>query len=388
MRPDSRFETRAIHAGQAPDPATGATITPVHQTTTFTLDAIGEHRGYEYSRGNNPTREALETCLAALEGGRFGVAYASGMAAIAGVMQLLSAGEHVVVSDDLYGGSYRLFTEVMPRYQVDFSYVDATHLEEIDKAIRPETRVIWLESPTNPMLRIVDIRACAEIAQRRGLLLVVDNTFATPYLQNPLALGAHVVVHSTTKYIGGHSDVIGGAVIVDDEALFDKLRFTRNATGGVPGPWDAWLTLRGLKTLSLRMREHEANASALAELLCTRPEVAKVHYPGLSGHAGHELARSQMRGFGGIVTIDLAGGPEVARRLCEGTQVFSLGESLGGVESLIGYPWAMSHAAFPPELKRAKGISEATVRLSVGIEHVDDLRADLEQALAASASGA
>jgi cystathionine beta-lyase/cystathionine gamma-synthase len=381
MARDLRFETRAIHAGQEPDAATGATIVPVYQTVTFTQDAIGRNRGFEYSRSGNPTRTALEACLASLEGGRFGLAYASGMAAIHGVMQLLSAGDHVVVADDLYGGSYRLFTGVMPRFGVRFAFVDATKPEEIDKAFEPATRMLWIESPTNPLLRLVDIAACAEIARRRGAQLVVDNTFATPFLQNPLALGAHVSLHSTTKYIGGHSDVIGGAVVVDDEETAKRLAYARNATGGVPGPWDAWLTLRGAKTLALRMREHERNAARVAEFLSRRPEVASVHYPGLPAHPGFELARRQMRGFGGMLAIELRGGAAAARKLCEATRLFALGESLGGVESLIGYPWTMSHAAFPPEEKRRKGVSEAVVRLSVGIEHADDLCADLAQAL-------
>jgi len=376
-----RFETRAIHAGQQPDEATGATIVPVYQTVTFTQEAVGQHRGFEYSRSGNPTRAALEACLASLEGGRFGFAYASGMAAISGVMQLLSAGDHVVVADDLYGGSYRLFTQVMPRFGVKFSFVDATRLEEIDKACEPETRMLWIESPTNPLLRLVDIAACGEIARRRGIQLVVDNTFATPFLQNPLALGATITLHSTTKYIGGHSDVIGGAVVVDDEEMAKRLQFTRNATGGVPGPWDAWLTLRGAKTLALRMREHERNAAAIAQFLSTRPEIAKVYYPGLPDHPGHELARRQMRGFGGMLAIELRGGSAAAKKLCESTRLFALGESLGGVESLIGYPFTMSHGAFPAEEKRRKGLSEAVVRISVGIEHADDLRADLSQAL-------
>ncbi len=375
------FATRAIHEGQAADPATGATITPVYQTVTYTQDALGENRGFEYSRTDNPTRRALEEALASLEGGRFGVAYGSGMAAIAGTMQLVHAGDHVVVADDLYGGSYRLFTRVLPHYGVRFSYVDATRPEEVAKAVEPATKMVWIETPTNPMLRLVDVAACAEIARKAGALCVVDNTFATPYLQNPLALGAHVAVHSTTKYIGGHSDVIGGAVVVDDEDSAETLRFTRNATGGIPGPWDAWLTLRGLKTLSLRMRQHQENAQRVAEFLGTRSEVAAVHYPGLPDHPGHELAARQMRGFGGMLTVDLVGGEPAARALCESTRLFSLGESLGGVESLIGYPWTMSHAAFPPEEKLRKGISEGSVRLSVGIEDADDLCADLGQAL-------
>ena len=386
-RERQRFETRAIHVGQAADPATGATIVPVYQTVTYTQDAVGQHRGYEYSRTDNPTRAALEACLASLEGGRFALAYASGMAAIHGATQLLEAGDHVVVADDLYGGSYRLFTKVLPRFGVRFSFVDATRPEEIAKAIETTTRFVWIESPTNPMLRLVDVAACAEIARSQGARLVVDNTFATPYLQNPLAQGAAIVVHSTTKYLGGHSDVIGGAIVVDEEELFQRLRFARNATGGVPGPWDAWLTLRGARTLALRMREHEANAREVARFLGGRREVARVHYPGLPDHPGHELAKRQMRGFGGMVTIDLAGGAAAARAFCEATQLFALGESLGGVESLVGYPWTMSHAAFPPEEKLRKGISEATVRLSVGIEHADDLCEDLAQALLRSAQG-
>ncbi len=379
-----KFETLAIHAGQDPDESTGATIVPVHQTVTYTQEAIGRHRGYEYSRSGNPTREALEGCLAALEGGRHGLAYATGMAAIAGAMQLVAADDHVVVADDLYGGSYRLFTKMMPNYRVKFSFVDATRPEEVAKAIRPETKLVWIESPTNPMLRLVDVAACAEIAHRHGALLVIDNTFATPYLQRPLSLGADVVIHSTTKYVGGHSDVLGGAIVVDDEALVERLAFTRNATGGIPGPWDAWLTLRGAKTLAVRMREHERNAGQVARFLREQSAVARVHYPGFEDHPGHELARRQMDGFGGMVTLDLAGGEPAAKALCESTRVFSLGESLGGVESLIGYPWTMSHAAFPADVKRAKGITESTVRLSVGIEHVDDLRDDLAQALEAA----
>ena len=386
MTDEPRFETRAIHVGQDADEATGATIVPVYQTATFTQDAIGTNRGYEYSRSGNPTREALEVALASLESGRFGLAYGSGMAAIHGVMQLLSSGDHVVVCDDLYGGSYRLFSTVMQRFGVRFSFVDATQIEEVDKAVEASTKMLWIESPSNPMLRLIDVAACAEIAHRHQLKLVVDNTFATPYLQNPLELGAHIVVHSTTKYIGGHSDVIGGAVVVDDEDIAAHLRAIRNATGGVPGPWDAWLTLRGTKTLALRMREHEANAMRVAEFLQTRPEIARVHYPGLAEHPGHELARKQMRGFGGMVTIDVGGGEAAARKFCEYTRYFALGESLGGVESLIGYPWSMSHGAFPPEDKRSKGITEATVRLSVGIEHADDLCDDLAQALERSAN--
>jgi cystathionine beta-lyase/cystathionine gamma-synthase len=376
-----KFETRAIHAGQEADASTGATIVPVYQTVTFTQEEIGRNRGFEYSRSANPTRTALETCLAALEGGGFGLAYASGMAAITGVMHALDAGDHVVVADDLYGGTFRLFSKVLPRYGLRFRYVDASRPEELAKAVDSTTRMVWIESPTNPLLRLVDIAACAEIARRAGALLVVDNTFATPYLQNPLDLGADIVVHSTTKYIGGHSDVIGGAVVTNHEKLAHKLKFVQNATGGVPGPWDAWLTLRGVKTLAVRMRQHEANAWRVAQELRQRPEVERVHYPGFPDHPGHEIARRQMRGFGGMVTIEMAGGAAAAHRLCQATRFFALAESLGGVESLVGYPWSMSHAAFPPQEKRRKGISEATVRLSVGLEDADDLCQDLQQAL-------
>lgn len=379
-----RFETRAIHVGQAPDTATGATITPVYQTVTYTHDAVDRNRGFAYSRSGNPTRKALEECLASLEGGRFCLAYGSGMAAIAGAMQAVSVGDHVVVADDLYGGTYRLFTEVLPRYGVRFSFVDATRPEEVAKAMEPATRMIWIESPTNPMLRIVDVAACAEIARRHGALCVVDNTFATPCRQRPLALGAHLSVHSTTKYIGGHSDVIGGALVLDDEELFGRLRFAQNATGGVPGPWDAWLVLRGVKTLSVRMRQHEDGAERVARFLRGRAGVAAVHWPGFEDHPGHALAKRQSSGFGGIVTIELAGSAEVARRFCESTRLFSLGESLGGVESLIGWPWRMSHGAFPAEEKRRKGITESIVRLSVGLEHPDDLCEDLDCALDAA----
>jgi len=376
-----KFETRAIHAGQSADPATGATIVPVYQTVTFTQDAIGQHRGFEYSRSGNPTRAALESCLASLEGGRFALAYASGMAAIAGTMQVLRAGEHVVVADDLYGGSYRLFTRILPDHGVRFSYVDALRPEEVAKAIEPATRMVWIESPTNPMLRIVDVAACAEIASRHGAWLVVDNTFATPYLQNPLELGADVVVHSTTKYIGGHNDLLAGAAI-GPAPIIGALREAVGVLGGILDAHAAWLLLRGLKTLALRMRQHEQNAGRVAELLRGRPEVRAVHWPGFPDHPGFELARRQMRGFGGMVSIELGGGEAAARRLCQSTELFALGESLGGVESLIGYPWLMSHAAFPPEEKRRKGISEALVRLSVGIEDAGDLCDDLVQALA------
>jgi cystathionine beta-lyase/cystathionine gamma-synthase len=389
MKRDARelgFATRAIHAGQAPDAATGAVVTPVYQTANYAHAAVDSHKGWAYSRSGNPTRDALEACIASLEGGRFGLAYASGMAAVSGVMQAVSAGDHVVVADDLYGGAYRLFTQVLSRYGVAFSFVDATAPDAVAGAVRPETRMLWIETPTNPLLRIVDVAACAEIARRAGAFCVVDNTFATPYLQNPLALGAHVSLHSTTKYVGGHSDVIGGAIALDDEELHARLRFAQNATGGVPGPWDAWLALRGAKTLAVRMRQHEANAERVARFLRGRAGVAAVHWPGFEDHPGFATARRQSRGFGGMVTIELAGGAPAARRFAESLQLFALAESLGGVESLVGYPWTMSHAGFPPEEKRRKGITEAVVRLSVGLEDADDLCADLADGLAAAGS--
>ena len=377
-----KFQTRAIHDGQSADEATGATIVPIYQTSTFTLPGIGKNKGFEYSRARNPTRDALDTCLASLEQGRHALTYGSGMAAIAATMQLVTAGEHVVVSDDLYGGTYRLFSQVLPSYGVQFSFIDATSPEVLAGAIRPNTKMVWIESPTNPMLRLLDITACAEVAHEAEAVLVVDNTFATPYLQQPLEWGADIVVHSLTKYIGGHSDLLGGAVVVRDDTLARRLRFATNATGGVLGPWDAWLSLRGLKTLAVRMREHCANAARVADFLHGRKEIAAVHYPGLADHPGHALARRQMRDFGGIVTVEMAGGETAARALCEQTRVFTLAESLGGVESLIGYPWLMSHGAFESQFKEAKGITRATVRLSVGIEDAEDLVEDLAQALA------
>ncbi len=380
-----RFQTRAIHAGQQADAATGATIVPVYQTSTFTQDAIGQNKGFEYSRARNPTRVALEQCLASLENGRHALTYASGMAAVAATMQLVTAGQHVVVSDDLYGGTYRLFSQVLPAYGVQFSFVDALSLPTLQEAVLPNTRLVWIESPTNPMLRLTDIAGCAEIAHEAGAKLVVDNTFATPCLQQPLDMGADIVVHSMTKYIGGHSDLLGGAVVLSDDDVAAQLRFVSNATGGVLGPWDAWLCLRGLKTLAIRMREHCANAALVARFLRDRRETAAVHYPGFEDHPGHDLAARQMSDFGGMVTVELKGGETAARRLCESTHVFTLAESLGGVESLIGYPWLMSHGAFEPQFKSDKGITPATVRLSVGIEHADDLLDDLDQALARSA---
>lgn len=380
MSDSHHLETLAIHAGQPPDPATGAIMTPIYQSATYAQSAPGEHKGYEYSRTDNPTRTALQECLAALERGRYGLAFSSGMAAIDAVMRLLNPGDHTIVASDVYGGSFRLFDKVLARYGLTFSYVDVSDAAQVEAAIRPQTRLVWLESPTNPLLALADI---AEIAHRvhragEGILIAVDNTFATPYLQQPLTLGADIVVHSTTKYLGGHSDVVGGAVIVRDEALYQALKFLQNAVGAVPGPLDCFLTLRGIKTLHVRLERHCANALRVAQFLEDHPAFERVIYPGLPSHPQHELARRQMRGYGGMVSAILRGGEEAARRFVSRTQLFTLAESLGGVESLIEHPYSMTHAstagsplAVPPGL----------VRLSVGIEHVEDLIADLRQAL-------
>ncbi len=377
------FSTRAIHAGQAADPTTGATIVPVYQTSTFTQRGIGENQGYDYSRTVNPTRTALETQLAALEDARYASAFASGMAATSAVLNLLSAGDHVVVSDDLYGGTYRLFTKVLARYGLTFSFVDMSDPAAVTAAVRANTKLLWIETPTNPLLKLVDIAAIAAL-KPAGTIVAVDNTFASPYFQSPLVLGADVVVYSTTKYIGGHSDVVGGAALTNDAAVFETIKFHQNAVGGVPGPMDAWLTMRGAKTLAIRMREHEKNALAVAAFLEGRDDVAHVYYPGLASHPQHELARRQMRGFGGMVSFTLRGPDESARELVKLTKLFSLAESLGGVESLISIPASMTHGSIPAAQRRERGITDGLVRLSVGIEGIDDLIADLTQALDAT----
>lgn len=380
-----KFETRAIHDGQAPDPRTGAVTVPVYQTSTYEQDGIGKPRGFEYSRTGNPTRQALEEALASLESGKHGLAFASGVAASTAVLQLLRPGDHLVAGDDIYGGSYRLFERVFKPWGIQTSYADATSVGSFEKAITEKTRLIWVETPTNPLLKIVDLRPLATLARERKVWLAVDNTFASPYFQRPLELGAHVVVHSTTKYLGGHSDVIGGAVITSEPEIFQPLKYYQNAAGAVPGPWDCWLVLRGLKTLAVRMREHEANALRLARFLERHPAVERVRYPGLPGHPQHELAKQQMSGFGGIVSLELRGGFAAVERFVSRLEVFILGESLGGVESLVCYPPKMTHASFSPSERRARGIGDNFLRLSVGIEHADDLLADLEQALAAAA---
>jgi cystathionine beta-lyase/cystathionine gamma-synthase len=386
-----RFSTKAIHVGQGPDPATGATIVPIYQTSTYTQEAIGVHKGYDYSRTVNQTRSALEKQLASLEGGVLASAFASGVAATAAVLNALSAGDHAVVTDDLYGGTYRLFSHVLTRYGLEFTYVDMTDLDAVTAAIKPNTKMLWVETPTNPMLKLVDISAIANLrasfdgfAGMRRPILAVDNTFATPYFQQPLSLGADIVVHSTTKYIGGHSDVVGGIAITNDPSLYDVLRFHQNSVGGIPGPHDAWLTMRGAKTLAIRMREHAHNAQQIAEFLEGHPEVARVYYPGLISHPQHELARRQMSGFGGMVSFVLEGPPERGLDFAARLKYFSLAESLGGVESLICHPARMTHGSIPREDRDRRGITDGLLRLSVGIEDAEDLIADLEQALAAT----
>jgi len=375
--------TKAIHAGQSPDPGTGAVMPPIYATSTYAQSSPGVHQGFEYSRTHNPTRFAWERGVAGLEGGSRGFAFASGMAATATLLELLDSGDHVIAMDDLYGGSFRLFERIRRRSAgLDFSFVDLTDPAAFEAAITPKTRLVWIETPTNPMLKIVDIRAITEIAHGHGLLVVVDNTFASPILQRPLELGADIVVHSATKYLNGHSDMVGGMVVVGDNAeLAERMAFLQNSCGAVQGPFDSFLGLRGLKTLHLRMRAHCENAQALAEFLEGHPAVEQVIYPGLPSHPQHELARSQMSGFGGIISFTLRGGPEAAKRFCERTRIFTLAESLGGVESLVNHPAIMTHASVPPEKRQRLGITDSLVRLSVGVEDVDDLRADLDGAL-------
>lgn len=384
--PDVRLDlgTRAIHAGQRPDPSTGAIMQPIYATSTYVQESPAKHLGYEYSRTQNPTRGAYEACVADLEGGVAGFAFASGMAATATVLELLDSEDHVLAMDDLYGGSYRLFERVRRKSSgLRFDYVDMSDASLFEAAIRAETRLVWIETPTNPTLKIVDIAAIAEMARRRGLTVVVDNTFASPMLQRPLELGAHVVVHSATKYLNGHSDMVGGIAVAGDAVLAERLAFLQNSVGSVQGPFDSFLALRGLKTLHLRMKAHCENAQALAEWLECHPAISKVIYPGLKSHPQHALAMRQMGSGGGIVSILLKGGFDAARKLCENTKLFALAESLGGVESLINHPARMTHASLPQERRQALGIVDEMVRLSVGVEHIDDLRADIERALSA-----
>src|SRR5579875_3709075 len=376
-----QFATKAIHAGQEPDPSTGAIMTPIFQTSTYAQSGMGEHKGYEYARTGNPTRTALEACLAALEDGDYGLAFASGLAAEHAILNLLSAGDHMVACDDLYGGSYRIFEKVMGRFNVQTTYVAASDVEGYARAIRPNTKLIWLETPTNPLLRLADIRAVAEIAHRHNLLLVVDNTFSSPYFQQPLKLGADIVLHSTTKYINGHSDVIGGAVVTSNRTVYESLKFYQNAAGAVPGPFDCWLTLRGLKTLAVRMRQHQENARAVASYLSEHPRVEKVYYPGLASHPDHELAQRQMSGFGGMVSFQFKGTLADVDKVVRRFKVFTFAESLGGVESLVCHPASMTHGSIPREIREARGLTDTLLRLSIGLEDSEDLLADLEQAL-------
>lgn len=379
---DFGFGTRAIHAGQEPDPTTGAVMTPIFQTSTYVQTSPGEHTGFEYSRTHNPTRFALEDCVASLEGGKYGIAFGSGSAASTTIMHLLEAGDHIVSGDDVYGGTYRLFERVFNHMDFEFSFVDMTDLGLFEAAITEKTRMIWLESPTNPLLKIYDIKQICEIAHKHGIPVVVDNTFMSPYFQKPLELGADMVVHSMSKYINGHSDVIAGMVVTNDDKLAERLYFLQNAMGAILGPMDSWLVLRGLKTLHIRMRQHQENAQRIAEYLEGHSAVERVLYPGLESHPQYELAKEQMSGPGGMITFIVKGGLEPARKMLESVKIFALAESLGGVESLIEHPAIMTHASIPAEIRAELGISDGLIRLSVGIEDGDDLIADLEQALA------
>ncbi len=380
-----RFDTLAIHAGQHPDPTTGAIMTPVYLTSTYAQSGPGEHKGYEYSRTRNPTRGALEECLAALEGARFGMAFGSGCAAADALMHLFDSGDRVICSDDVYGGTFRLFDQVFRRMGLRFEFVDLSNLKNLTAAMDGKTKAVWIETPTNPMMKIIDIAACAEIAKKGKALTIVDNTFMTPVFQRPLALGADIVTHSTTKYLNGHSDVVGGFCCTSDPDLAKRISYLQNAVGGVPGAFDSFLVLRGVKTLGVRMARHAENAAFLAERLAGHPKVAKVVYPGLRSHPQHELARKQMTGFGGMMTFDLrSGGLEAARRLLKTVRIFACAESLGGVESLIEHPAIMTHASVPKETRERLGLGDGFIRISVGIEDRQDLWDDLSAALAAA----
>ena len=376
----ARFSTRCIHAGQTPDPSTGAIITPIYQTSTYVQDALGVHKGYEYARTQNPTRSAFEANLAAIENGRAAFGFASGMAATGAVLTLLQAGDHVVATDNLYGGTYRLFERVLRKSRLDFTYADTTDLGALERAIRPDTRLIFLETPTNPVLRITDLAGACTIAHGHGIAVAVDNTFASPYVQRPIDFGADLVVHSTTKFLNGHSDSVGGVVIAVRDDHIEWLRFVQNAEGAILGPMDAWLVLRGTKTLPIRMERHNANAMVLAEYLTSHPQVTTVHYPGLASHPQHALAARQMRGFGGLIAFRV-GSFERARTVLNGVRLMALAESLGGVETLISHPATMTHASVPEDRRQALGITDDMIRISVGIEDVEDLRDDLAQAL-------
>lgn len=377
-----KFATKAIHAGQEPDPTTGAVMTPIYQTSTYWQAAPGKHKGYEYSRGTNPTRKALEDCLAALENAKYGLAFSSGMGATDAVMKLLQPGDEVITGNDLYGGSYRIFTKIFANYGIKYHFIDWSNPENINNYINENTKMVWIETPTNPTMQVVDIKAVAKIAKANNLLMVVDNTFASPYLQNPMDLGADIVMHSVTKYIGGHSDVVMGALMMNDEALYKKLWFIYNACGATPGPMDSFLVLRGIKTLHLRMRAHCENGREVAEFLKTHPKVAHVYWPGFTDHPNHHIAKEQMRDFGGMISIVLKDADlEETFRVASKFKLFSLAESLGGVESLINHPATMTHASIPKETREAAGVVDNLLRLSVGVEDIEDLLDDLKQAL-------
>lgn len=376
------FETRAIHAGQPPDPTTGAVMTPLYLTSTYVQSSPGVHKGYEYSRTANPTRHAYETCVANLEGARHGFAFASGSVGSATVMHLLEQGDHVVCCDDMYGGTYRLFEKVIKKNGIDFSYVDLSNPQNLSAAMQANTKLVWMESPTNPLLKLIDIAGLSEVAHAHDALVMVDNTFMSPYLQNPLALGADLVLHSSTKFINGHSDIVGGVVVTDDDILAEKLAFLSNSIGGIQSTFDSFLCMRSLKTLAIRMQAHERNARVLADYLVDHPKVQRVVYPGLVSHPDHELAKKQMRGFGGMLSFTIEGGLPAARTFLENLKVFSLAESLGGVESLIEHPAIMTHASIPADIRAKLGIDDGLIRLSVGIETTADLQRDLDQALA------
>jgi len=383
IRPDDSahgFATRAIHAGQRPDPLSGAVMTPIYQTSTYVQEGLGRHKGYEYARTQNPTREALERCVASLEGGTHGFAFGSGLAALDTLLKLLKQGDHVISGENIYGGSHRLMERVYERFGLKFTFVDMRDPENVARAITPATKLVYGETPTNPMMFLADLAAIGHITQARGLLFAVDNTFATPYFQRPLALGADIVLHSTTKYLNGHSDMVGGILVTARDDLAEKIGFLQNAAGGVPGPQDCWLALRGIKTLPLRMRQHDANGRAIAAWLVKHPKARKVYYPGLPDHPQHDLARRQMSGFGGMISVEL-GDADFARRVVERTRIFQLAESLGGVESLIGHPASMTHASVPLALRQSMGLTDSLIRLSCGVEDAEDLIADLDQAL-------
>ncbi|MEQ1874998.1 MAG: cystathionine gamma-synthase [Bdellovibrionia bacterium] len=375
------FETRAIHAGQKPDPSTGAIMTPIYMSSTFVQSSPGVHQGYDYSRADNPTREAYEKCLASLESGKHGYAFASGCAAMTTLIHMFKQGDHVVCSDDVYGGTFRLFDKVIRNNGLEFSYVPTEDTKAVEAALKPNTKMVVIETPTNPLLKISDLAAIAKICHARGILMAVDNTFMSPYFQRPLEMGADIVLHSTTKYIGGHSDIIGGAIVVNRDDLGEKIKFLQKSMGAVPGNFDAYICLRSLKTLPLRMRAHDSNAMAVAKFLAKHPRVEKVIYPGLESHPQHALAKKQMTGFGGMVTFVIKGGLKDASTMMEKVRVFALAESLGGVESLVNHPAIMTHASVPEDQRRARGISDTLIRLRVGVESEKDLIADLEQSL-------